>query len=355
MPGKTDSQKQKQGEYSRRYPLDPARLKAFHESGKRLVSGIVDNLNNDFKDNGTIPRLLEVEMSEFKTGWKNEATPQKKAIAEVQRLNRAVEEAAIAHKKQCRKGTETPYISHPYAVGLLLARAGCSDDVIIAGILHDTVEDTSLTIDDIQEKFGDNVADIVVGCSEHDKEQEWKVRKQHTIDHLAFVSKEVKLVTCADKLHNVTSMLTDYAVHGETLWSRFNEGPYEQEWYYNKLVNVLTKGELKKHPLVIKFRRTVKELFVTRERIMMKAEFVAAVAAELDVPKTVAAESVYAFLKVTTDLLKAGDKVTFPGFGTFEVSHRAARKGRNPQTGAELNIAASKSGKFSAGKGLKNL
>ncbi|MBW4056723.1 MAG: HU family DNA-binding protein [Proteobacteria bacterium] len=88
---------------------------------------------------------------------------------------------------------------------------------------------------------------------------------------------------------------------------------------------------------------------------MTKAEFVAAVAAELDVPKTVAAETVDAFLKVTTNLLKANDKITFPGFGTFEVASRAARTGRNPQTGAELKIAASKSGKFSAGKNLKNL
>ena len=93
----------------------------------------------------------------------------------------------------------------------------------------------------------------------------------------------------------------------------------------------------------------------TKEKLMTKTEFVAKVAEELEIPKTVAAETVDAFLKITTDLLKAGDKVTFPGFGTFDVSHRAARKGRNPQTGAELNIAASKSGKFSAGKNLKNL
>jgi len=88
---------------------------------------------------------------------------------------------------------------------------------------------------------------------------------------------------------------------------------------------------------------------------MTKAEFVAAVAAELEVPKTVASETVEAFLKVTTELLKAGDKITFPGFGTFEVASRAARTGRNPQTGAEIQIPASKSGKFSAGKSLKNL
>ncbi len=88
---------------------------------------------------------------------------------------------------------------------------------------------------------------------------------------------------------------------------------------------------------------------------MTKAEFVAAIAAELNVPKTVAAEAVEAFTKVTTKLLKDGDKVTFPGFGTFGVSERAARKGRNPQTGAEIPIATSKSGKFTAGKDLKGL
>ena len=88
---------------------------------------------------------------------------------------------------------------------------------------------------------------------------------------------------------------------------------------------------------------------------MTKAEFVAAVATELNVPKTVATESVEAFIAVTTKLLKAGDKITFPGFGTFSVSERAARKGRNPSTGAEIQIAASKSGKFSAGRDLKGL
>lgn len=88
---------------------------------------------------------------------------------------------------------------------------------------------------------------------------------------------------------------------------------------------------------------------------MTKTEFVAKVAEELELPKTVAAETVDAFLKVTKNLLKAGDKVTFPGFGSFSVSERAARVGRNPQTGAELKIAASKSGKFTSGKDLKGL
>lgn len=88
---------------------------------------------------------------------------------------------------------------------------------------------------------------------------------------------------------------------------------------------------------------------------MTKSEFVAAVAEKAGLTKAAAAEAVDAFVGTVTDVLKAGDKITFPGFGTFSVSERAARKGRNPQTGAELQIAASKSGKFAAGKDLKGL
>ena len=88
---------------------------------------------------------------------------------------------------------------------------------------------------------------------------------------------------------------------------------------------------------------------------MTKAKFTAKVAEELEIPKNVATETAAAFVKVTTDLLKAGDKITLPGFGTFSVAARAARKGRNPQTGAEIEIAASKSGVFKAGKDLKGL
>ena len=88
---------------------------------------------------------------------------------------------------------------------------------------------------------------------------------------------------------------------------------------------------------------------------MTKAEFVASVAEKTGLTKSAAAEAVDAFVSTVAEVLKAGDKITLPGFGTFSVSERAARKGRNPQTGAEIQIAASKSGKFSAGKDLKGL
>ena len=88
---------------------------------------------------------------------------------------------------------------------------------------------------------------------------------------------------------------------------------------------------------------------------MTKTEFVAKLADKLDIPKKLAAENTAAVLDLIEEVIKAGDKIAFPGFGTFAVSERAARKGRNPQTGAAIEIAASKSGKFTAGSSLKNL
>jgi (p)ppGpp synthase/HD superfamily hydrolase len=79
-------------------------------------------------------------------------------------IDLAIEVAAKAHENQFRKGTDIPYITHPLAVGLILAKAGCSDDVIIAGILHDTVEDTSITLDYIRDTFGNKVSTIVKGA-----------------------------------------------------------------------------------------------------------------------------------------------------------------------------------------------
>jgi DNA-binding protein HU-beta len=88
---------------------------------------------------------------------------------------------------------------------------------------------------------------------------------------------------------------------------------------------------------------------------MTKAEFITSIATKTGLSKTAAAEAVDAFIGTVVEVVKTGDKITFPGFGSFSVSERAARTGRNPQTGAELQIAASKSGKFSAGKDLKGL
>lgn len=153
----------------------------------------------------------------------------------VDRLSAAVEFAVRAHAGQTRKGKDVPYIAHPLAVALSLARAGCGDDVVIAGLLHDVVEDTAVTLEEVRERFGAGVADIVAACSE-DKRLSWEDRKARMLHSLAGAPLVVKLVACADKLHNIRDLRADFEQVGDRVWGRFNRGREQQAWYYRGLV-----------------------------------------------------------------------------------------------------------------------
>jgi (p)ppGpp synthase/HD superfamily hydrolase len=178
-------------------------------------------------------------------------------------IERAIELAARAHAKQVRKGTDTPYISHPYAVGMMLAKAGCPDELIAAGILHDTVEDTWVTLDYIREHFGEKIAAIVEGCSEPDKSLPWEDRKLHTLEYLRTAPWEVRVVACADKLHNIRTIIADYRRYGPQLWSRFKRGYEQQQWYYRGLVDSLcgSHPEGQEIPFCRELRQAVQTLF----------------------------------------------------------------------------------------------
>ena len=134
---------------------------------------------------------------------------------------KAIEFAAEAHDGQMRKSTSVPYISHPFAVAAMLQNQGCEEHVIIAGLLHDTVEDTRVTIDDIRHEFGARVADIVNIVTEPNKSIPWKERKRYMIDTIKSANSDAKCVICADKLHNLMSMMHAYETLGEKLWERF--------------------------------------------------------------------------------------------------------------------------------------
>lgn len=178
-------------------------------------------------------------------------------------INRAIELAAVAHQGQVRKGTDVPYIAHPYAVGMMLAQAGCDQEVVAAGILHDTVEDTDITLDTLREEFGERVAAIVEGCTEPDRSATWEARKRHTLEYLSTASRDVRLVACSDKLHNASSMLSEYRVRDDGLWARFKRGRADQAWYYHGLVEALCSPRLDEPPLPFchDLRRVVAELF----------------------------------------------------------------------------------------------
>ena len=154
-------------------------------------------------------------------------------------IDLAIEIAVRAHQNQVRKGTNIPYITHPIAVGIILAKEGCPDEIITAGILHDTVEDTSITLDNICEEFDEKIASIVEGCSERDKSLPWAERKSHTLDYLKTAPLAVRLVACADKLHNIRTIAAEHEKIGDQVWERFRRGRSDQEWYYRGLVEGL--------------------------------------------------------------------------------------------------------------------
>lgn len=154
-----------------------------------------------------------------------------------ERIHKAVMFAAKAHAGQTRKGNDIPYIYHPMEVLQILTEMGCDEDVKIAGVLHDTVEDTDTTIDDIKAEFGDNVASLVGGHTE-DKSKTWVERKSEDLNSLKNGNISLKAIVFADKLSNILSLYDDYKVLGDVVYDRFNANKDMQAWYYGELLKV---------------------------------------------------------------------------------------------------------------------
>jgi len=165
------------------------------------------------------------------------------------RFDEALAYAVVVHGGQLRKGTPIPYISHLLMVTAIVLEYGGSEDDAIAALLHDAVEDGggARRLADIRQRFGARVADIVMGCSDTDvspKPPTIERRRLH-VEHLrATDDQSVLLVSTCDKLANARSILKDYRVVGERLWSRFNVGKAETIGYYETLANVFAeRGE----------------------------------------------------------------------------------------------------------------
>lgn len=163
--------------------------------------------------------------------------------------------AFAKHAGQCRKGTKVPYIVHPLAVmnSLLVEQThdpDLSDDVIIAGILHDVYEDTDTDLDEIEASFGSEVRRLVENSSEpeelkesQDKRGTWRERKLHTITRLHNLDRASKIISCCDKRNNARSMNEDYLFVGEALWDRFNASREEIQWYYKGCLEAYKIGQ----------------------------------------------------------------------------------------------------------------
>lgn len=172
----------------------------------------------------------------------------KKAI-NTELLDRAIIFAVKAHAGTERKGKGFPYIIHPMEAMEIVATMTSDQELLAAAALHDTVEDTDVTLDDLRTEFGDRVAMLVAHESEEknpemSKRESWHARKQAAIERIAHAPYDAKIVALGDKLSNMRAIARDYAVLGDALWDRFNTNdPKEHEWHYRGLSDSLRELE----------------------------------------------------------------------------------------------------------------
>jgi hypothetical protein len=162
------------------------------------------------------------------------------------RLLDALAFAVEAHGRvlHARKSTTFPYVVHPIGVAEILTQHGYPDDVVVAGFLHDTIEDTDVDIEEIQARFGDRVAELVAAASEPNKALPWRERKGHTIASLRMEQDtDVLALVAADKLENVRAIARSLAIDGaEKTWARFNANEAQQRWYYRGLTEAILEA-----------------------------------------------------------------------------------------------------------------
>ncbi|MCD7035456.1 HD domain-containing protein [Metabacillus sp. GX 13764] len=166
------------------------------------------------------------------------------------------------HQGQVRKLSGKPYFSHVENVATILMKAGAGKELIAAGYLHDTVEDTQTSPLELEELFGTKVADLVSSNTE-DKRLSWEERKLHTIQAIQSLSLEERCLLAADKLDNVKSLHEAWKKSGEEIWSHFKRGRDQQGWYYQSVSEQLFKNlETKDIPTYFfSLKRCIDDLF----------------------------------------------------------------------------------------------
>lgn len=180
-------------------------------------------------------------------------------------LDRAIVFAVRAHAGTERRGKGFPYIVHPLEAMEIVATMTPDQELLAAAALHDTVEDTDVTIAQIQTEFGDRVAELVAMESDEphqsrDSIENWRARKQTAIDRLARASRDAKIVALGDKLSNMRAIARDYAEQGDNLWNLFHaKDRKDHEWHYRGLAASLR--ELQETFAYKEFEQLINQVF----------------------------------------------------------------------------------------------
>lgn len=160
------------------------------------------------------------------------------------RLRRALNTASLAHRVHVRKGSGIPYVSHLFAVMYLLSTITDDEDILVAGLLHDTLEDVPENYgeQDMLRDFGPRVLSLVLDVTKDDSLSTWQARADAYLDHLAVnAHPDAVLISVADKTHNLMSILDDYEELGDQLWDRFTAAKQQQQWWYAAVAEVATR------------------------------------------------------------------------------------------------------------------
>jgi (p)ppGpp synthase/HD superfamily hydrolase len=180
---------------------------------------------------------------------------------------RAFQFAAERHARQTRKASTIPYIAHLMGVASLVLEAGGDEDLAIAALLHDVVEDCggAPMLKEVRRRFGKRVAHVVEGCTDSDADPKppWRERKENYLRHLKQADAGTRLVSAADKLNNIRSILTDYREIGESVWARFSGGREGTLWYYRALRDEFRRG--KENRIVREYDLALDELEVVAQ------------------------------------------------------------------------------------------
>ncbi len=172
-------------------------------------------------------------------------------------IEQAAKIAIQAHAGQMRKDDAVPYIIHPFMVALLLTQHGFSEVYVAAALVHDVLEDTPVTEDELRTALGSEVLAIVLDVSE-DKTLPWEERKRHYIESVRQGSEGAKAVSLGDKIHNLRSLLSAYEQQGPALWKKFNRGREEKVWFENEMLAMFQATW--HHPMIEEYEALISKL-----------------------------------------------------------------------------------------------
>lgn len=219
-----------------------------------ILEDYLRRINDDLKDQRVRNSIEMVEMGyvrmddDYLSALKERAAlhPQGQFLKPTPQIEKAIRTASKYHAGQMRKssGKKVPYLSHLLNVAEILAKHTGDEDTLIAGLLHDMIEDTDYSPEDLIKDFSSEICDIVLAVSEsqdvvRDRKASWEDRKKSYLENLKRGSEKALMVSSADKIHNLSSMIEAYRDCGEDLWKNFNAPPDKKLWFYEEVLTIV--------------------------------------------------------------------------------------------------------------------